>query len=103
MDANRVRIGKNNHWRVLDGRVLDRWYRYCDRADPVKYTEALGATGLRIDHAEPIATTLREAFDTPGLVLIGVHADCRENRKTFERPAFYNCTSQAATRTTTNE
>jgi acetolactate synthase-1/2/3 large subunit len=53
--------------------------------DPVKYAEAFGATGLRIDHPDQIGTKLREAFDTPGPVLVGVHVDYRQNAKLFEQ------------------
>jgi len=52
--------------------------------DYVKYAEAFGATGLRIQHPDDIAPTLRKAFDTPGPVLIGVHVDYRDNVKLFE-------------------
>jgi len=52
--------------------------------DYVKYAEAFGATGLRIQHPDEIAPTLRKAFDTPGPVLIGVHVDYRDNLKLFE-------------------
>ncbi|MCU1299300.1 MAG: acetolactate synthase, catabolic [Acidobacteriaceae bacterium] len=53
--------------------------------DPVKYAEAFGATGLRIDHPDQITPTLRKAFDTPGPVLIGVHVDYGQNVKLFEQ------------------
>ena len=53
--------------------------------DPVKYAEAFGATGLRIDHPDQIAPTLRKAFDTPGPVLVGVHVDYQQNVKLFEQ------------------
>lgn len=53
--------------------------------DPVKYAEAFGAIGLRIDHPNQIASTLREAFDLPGPVLVGVHVDYRQNAKLFEQ------------------
>jgi acetolactate synthase I/II/III large subunit len=53
--------------------------------DPVKYAEAFGAKGLRIDHPDEIAATLRKAFDTPGPVLVGVHVDYRKNAKLFEQ------------------
>ncbi len=53
--------------------------------DPVKYAEAFGATGLRIDRPDQISTTLRKAFDTPGPVLVGVHVDYRQNVKLFEQ------------------
>ena len=53
--------------------------------DPVKYAEAFGATGLRIDRPDQITTTLRKAFDTPGPVLVGVRVDYRQNVKLFEQ------------------
>ena len=53
--------------------------------DPVKYAEAFGATGLRIDRPDHITSTLRKAFDTPGPVLVGVHVDYRQNAKLFEK------------------
>jgi acetolactate synthase I/II/III large subunit len=52
--------------------------------DHVKYAEAFGATGLRIQHPDEISPTLGKAFDTPGPVLIEVHVDYRENIKLFE-------------------
>jgi len=52
--------------------------------DPVKYAEAFGATGLRIDHPDQITATLRKAFDIPGPVLVGVHVDYQQNVKLFE-------------------
>ena len=52
--------------------------------DHVKYAEAFGATGLRIEYPDQIASTLRKAFDTPGPVLIEVHVDYRDNAKLFE-------------------
>jgi acetolactate synthase I/II/III large subunit len=52
--------------------------------DHVRYAEAFGATGLRIQHPDETAPTLREAFDTPGPVLIAVHVDYRDTIKLFE-------------------
>jgi acetolactate synthase-1/2/3 large subunit len=52
--------------------------------DHVKYAEAFGATGLRIQHPDEIAPTPRKAFDTPGPVLIEVHVDYRGTIKLFE-------------------
>jgi acetolactate synthase-1/2/3 large subunit len=46
--------------------------------------KAFGATGHQIQHPGEIAPTLRKAFDTPGPVLIGVHADYRDDIKLFE-------------------
>jgi acetolactate synthase I/II/III large subunit len=53
--------------------------------DPVKFAEAFGAVGLRIEHPDQIAGTLRRAFDTPGPVLVGVHVDYRQNAKLYEQ------------------
>ena len=53
--------------------------------DIVKFAEAFGATGLRIDHPNQVAPILREAFDLPGPVLVGVQVDYRQNVKLFER------------------
>jgi acetolactate synthase I/II/III large subunit len=52
--------------------------------DHVKYAEAFGATGLRLQHADEITPTLYKAFDTPGPVLVEVHVDYRDNIKLFE-------------------
>jgi acetolactate synthase I/II/III large subunit len=52
--------------------------------DPVKYAEAFGARGLMIQSADQIPSVLKQAFDTPGPVLVGVHVDDRDNRKMFE-------------------
>jgi acetolactate synthase-1/2/3 large subunit len=52
--------------------------------DPVKYAEAFGAHGLMIQSPDQIASVLKQAFDTPGLVLVGVHVDYRDNHKLFE-------------------
>jgi acetolactate synthase I/II/III large subunit len=53
--------------------------------DVVRFAEAFGATGLRIDHPNQIASMLREAFDLPGPVLVGVHVDYKQNVKLFEQ------------------
>jgi acetolactate synthase I/II/III large subunit len=52
--------------------------------DPVKYAEAFGAKGLMIQSPDQIPSVLKQAFDTPGPVLVGVQVDDRENRKLFE-------------------
>lgn len=52
--------------------------------DTVKYAEAFGATGLRIQHADEIAPILHKAFDTAGPVLIAVNVDYRDSVKLFE-------------------
>jgi acetolactate synthase-1/2/3 large subunit len=53
--------------------------------DPVKYAEAFGARGFIIQSPEQITSVLKQAFDTPGPVLIGVHVDYRDNHKLFEQ------------------
>ena len=52
--------------------------------DPVKYAEAFGARGLTIDTPEQIVPVLRQAFEIPGPVVIGVPVDYRDNHKLFE-------------------
>jgi acetolactate synthase I/II/III large subunit len=52
--------------------------------DPVKYAEAFGAHGLMIHTPDQIASVLRQAFEIPGPVLIGVPVDYRDNHKLFE-------------------
>ena len=51
---------------------------------PVKYAEAFGAHGLTIDTPEQIVPVLRQAFEIPGPVLIGVRVDYRDNYKLFK-------------------
>jgi acetolactate synthase-1/2/3 large subunit len=53
--------------------------------DPVKYAEAFGAKGLMVRSPEQISSVLKQAFDTSGPVLVGVHVDDRDNRKMFEQ------------------
>jgi acetolactate synthase I/II/III large subunit len=53
--------------------------------DPVKYAEAFGAKGLMVRSPDEISSVLKQAFDTSGPVLVGVHVDYRDNRKMFEQ------------------
>jgi acetolactate synthase I/II/III large subunit len=53
--------------------------------DPVKYAEAFGAHGFMIQSPDQISSVLKQAFDTPGPVLIGVQVDYRDNHKLFEQ------------------
>jgi acetolactate synthase-1/2/3 large subunit len=53
--------------------------------DPVKYAEAFGAKVLMIGSPDQIPQVLKQALDTPGPVLIGVHVDDRDNRKLFQQ------------------
>lgn len=47
--------------------------------DVVKYAEAFGASGFRINHPDELAPTLRKAMEMPGPVLIDVPVDYRDN------------------------
>jgi acetolactate synthase-1/2/3 large subunit len=47
--------------------------------DIVKYAEAFGAAGLRIQSADQIAPVLEQALNTPGPVLVEVPIDYRHN------------------------
>jgi acetolactate synthase I/II/III large subunit len=53
--------------------------------DPVKYADAFGARGFMIHSPDQITSVFKQAFDTPGPVLIGVHVDYRDNHKLFEQ------------------
>ncbi len=52
--------------------------------DVVKYAEAFGATGMRINSPAEIAPTLRKAFETAGPVLIDMPVDYRDNPMLFQ-------------------
>jgi acetolactate synthase-1/2/3 large subunit len=52
--------------------------------DCVKYAQAFGAIGLMINKADEIASVMKEAFDTPGPVIVGVHVDYSDNHLLFE-------------------
>jgi acetolactate synthase-1/2/3 large subunit len=47
--------------------------------DFVKYAEAYGATGWRVETTEGLASTLRAAFDAGGVHLVTVPIDYSEN------------------------
>lgn len=47
--------------------------------DTVKYAEAFGATGFRVEHADQFVPILRKAMETPGPVLIDIPVDYRHN------------------------
>ncbi len=55
------------------------------QVDPVKYAEAFGARGFMIQSPTQITSVLKQAFDTPGPVLVGIHVDYRDNHKLFEQ------------------
>jgi acetolactate synthase-1/2/3 large subunit len=52
--------------------------------DHVKYAEAFGAKGLMINKPDEIVSVMKQAFDTPGPVIVGVHVDYRDNHQLFE-------------------
>jgi acetolactate synthase-1/2/3 large subunit len=52
--------------------------------DPVKYAEAFGAKGFMIRSQDQMSAVLKQAFDTPGPVLVGVPVDYRDHRRLFE-------------------
>jgi acetolactate synthase I/II/III large subunit len=52
--------------------------------DIVRYAEAFGAHGLKIDSADEIAPTLKRALEMQGPVLIAVPVDYRDNQKLME-------------------
>jgi acetolactate synthase I/II/III large subunit len=52
--------------------------------DYLGYAEAFGAKGLMINKPDEIASVLKQAFDTPGPVIVGVQVDYRDNHQLFE-------------------
>jgi thiamine pyrophosphate-dependent acetolactate synthase large subunit-like protein len=51
--------------------------------DAVKYAEAFGARGFMIQSPGRITAVLKQAFDTPGPVVVGVHVDDRRQSQTL--------------------
>jgi len=52
--------------------------------DVVRFAEAFGAKGLRIDRPDQIAPTLRKALEMQGPVLVGVPVDYHDNQRLME-------------------
>jgi acetolactate synthase-1/2/3 large subunit len=52
--------------------------------DPVRYAESFGVHGFKIQSPDQIQGVLKQAFFTPGRVLIEVHVDYRDNHRLFE-------------------
>ena len=52
--------------------------------DVVRFAEAFGARGLRIERPDEIAPTLRKALEMQGPVLVGVPVDYRDNVRLME-------------------
>ena len=72
-------MGMVRQWQQL---FWDRRYSSVDNGtspDWVKLAEAFGATGLRIDRAEDLEGTMRQALETVGPVLVDVRVTAEEN------------------------
>lgn len=52
--------------------------------DVVRFAEAFGARGLRIDTPDQIATTLKIALETQGPVVVGIPVDYSDNNRLME-------------------
>jgi acetolactate synthase-1/2/3 large subunit len=52
--------------------------------DVVRYAEAFGAKGLRIETPDEIAPTLKKAMEMQGPVVVGVPVDYRDNHRLLE-------------------
>src|SRR6201997_5957126 len=52
--------------------------------DIVKYADAFGAKGLRIEHPEEISSTLKKALAMAGPVIVGIPVDYRDNHRLME-------------------
>jgi hypothetical protein len=53
--------------------------------DVVRYSEAFGALWSMVDAPDQIGPTLKKAFEIPGLILIGIRVDYRDNHRPFEK------------------
>jgi acetolactate synthase-1/2/3 large subunit len=52
--------------------------------DVVRFAEAFGAKGLRIETSDQISSTIKKALAMPGPVIVGVPVDYRDNHKFME-------------------
>jgi acetolactate synthase-1/2/3 large subunit len=52
--------------------------------DVVRFAEAFGAHGLRIERPEEISSTLKKALAMQGPIIVGVPVDCRDNHRLME-------------------
>jgi acetolactate synthase-1/2/3 large subunit len=52
--------------------------------DVVRFAEAFGARGLKIEHPEEISATLKKALAMEGPVIVGVPVDYRDNHRLME-------------------
>ena len=60
--------------------------------DVVRFAEAFGAKGLRIEAPDEISSTIKKALAMQGPVVIGVSVDYRDNHRLMEivRPDALN-------------
>jgi acetolactate synthase I/II/III large subunit len=52
--------------------------------DVVRYAEAFGAKGLRIERPDQISSTIKKALEMQGPVIVGVPVDYKDNHKLME-------------------
>jgi acetolactate synthase I/II/III large subunit len=52
--------------------------------DAVRFAEAFGAQGLRIEKPDSIASTIQKSLDMQGPVHMGVTVDSKDNHKPME-------------------
>ncbi len=52
--------------------------------DVVRFAEAFGAKGLRIETPDRISSTIKKALEMQGPVLVGVPVDYRDNHRLME-------------------
>ncbi|HTR61300.1 MAG TPA: acetolactate synthase AlsS [Candidatus Binataceae bacterium] len=55
------------------------------RVDAVKYAQAFGATGMRIEDPEQFAPMLKTAMNTAGPVIVEIPVDYSDNHRLFEQ------------------
>jgi len=52
--------------------------------DVVRFAEAFGAKGMRIEKPDQISSTIKKALEMQGPVLVGVPVDYRDNHRLME-------------------
>jgi acetolactate synthase I/II/III large subunit len=60
--------------------------------DVVRFAEAFGAKGLRIEKLDQISSTIQKALEMQGPVLVAVPVDYRDNHRLMEivQPEAFN-------------
>ena len=76
------RAGSPPEWFSREG--LGATYAWTSAPVDIKFAEAFGATGCMINSPDEMGPVLRKAFEAPGLVLIGMRVDYRDNHMLFE-------------------